>query len=149
MSQRVIEWICNVCLNVFCVGWHQCCQMVDIYVYQIFQIWFIFKRAWYLNFWFGVYEKFRTFLSEVLVEILNQFIWFCYKTDKPIVVLKLYKNLVIFLNMGVNMHFGWGKSRLEDSWEVLKKTKLTSKHGLLVSQCIKMWESCVRECQTI
>ena len=70
--------------------------MVDIYVYQIFQIWFIFKRAWYLNFWFGVYEKFRTFLSEVLVEILNQFIWFCYKTDKPIVVLKLYKKFSDF-----------------------------------------------------
>jgi len=22
MSQRVIEWIRNLCLNVFCVGWH-------------------------------------------------------------------------------------------------------------------------------
>jgi len=22
MSQRVIEWMCNLCLNVFCVGWH-------------------------------------------------------------------------------------------------------------------------------
>ena len=38
-----------------------------------------FQSAWYINFLFGIYEKFGIFLSEALVEILNQFIWFITK----------------------------------------------------------------------
>jgi len=38
-----------------------------------------FQSAWYIIFSFGIYENFGIYLSEGLVEILNQFIWFITK----------------------------------------------------------------------
>jgi len=45
--------------------------------------------------------------------------------EKPQVDFKLHiKPLVILFNIGVSMHFGKRKTRLEESWEVLKKLSL-------------------------
>jgi len=64
------------------VGCHtQCCQLIYIYIPNLKNLVYIlknlvyFQSAWYIIFWFGIYEKFGIFLSEGLVEILSQFIW--------------------------------------------------------------------------
>jgi len=59
----------------------QCCQLV------------YFQSAWYINFWFGISEKFGIFLLKGLVKTLNQII--CYivmrKQRKHSILLKLYQ----------------------------------------------------------
>jgi len=66
MSERIIESIRNVCWNVFCVGWHQCCQLVYIYIPNLKSLVY-FQRAWYINILFGIYEKFGVGMCSVLV----------------------------------------------------------------------------------
>ena len=80
-------------------GASQWCQLV--YIYIKFENFGIFSKCLVYNFLVGIYEKFVIyfviFLSEVLVEILNQFIWLIAKQkQKPTVVLKAYKKFSDF-----------------------------------------------------
>jgi len=49
----------------------------------------------------------------------------------------MQKRLVILLNMGVSMYFERAENEIRGNLEKLQETKLTSKCGLLVSQCIQ------------
>jgi len=72
------------------------------------------------------------------------------KTEKPTVVLKPCKKVYQFcLTWEEVCTLGKRKARLEESWDVLKKSALSSRYALLDRQCIQMWESCVREWQKI
>jgi len=39
---RMVKIHYPIISDIFCVGWHQCCQL--LYIYQIWKIWYIFKE---------------------------------------------------------------------------------------------------------
>jgi len=69
-----------------------------------------FQSAWYIIFWFGIYEKFGIYLSEGLVDIVNQFIWFITKRkqrNRQRCWSHIKKSIAIMLNMGVKANLHW------------------------------------------
>jgi len=99
-----------------------CCQLVYIFskcfkfdifskclMYKFILIWYVWK----------IWNIFGVFLSEGLVWILTSFlVYYKAKTEKPIVVLKLYKKFADLLKMGVSIwdEHGSGWIGLDQDW---------------------------------
>ena len=121
----------------------QCCQLV--YIYTKFEKCVIFSQClvynfliWYIGkIWYIFVRRFSWDFKPVYL-VYNKA-----KTEKPTKVQRFC------LTWEKAWTLGKRRARLEESWDVLKKTELSSRYALLGRQCIQMWESCVREWQKI
>jgi len=102
---------------------------VGIHAYQIFKIWYIFKVLGTLTFDL-VYMKNLLYIWCIFVRGFcrgfqtTDLIYYRVETEKPIVVLKLHKKVVILLNIGVSMHFGLAESESGRELRILKNMNL-------------------------
>ena len=100
-----------------------------IHAYQIFKIWYIFKVLGTLIFDL-VYMKNLLYIWCIFVRGFSRdfqptdLIYYRVETEKPIVLLKLHKKVVILLNIGVSMHFGLAESESGRELRILKNMNI-------------------------
>ena len=103
---------------------NQCCQL--IYIYTKFENFGICSKCLLYKF-LGWYMKNLVYFSwRVYLRLQAKLFVILQKANRETQVdFKLHiKPLVILFNVGVSVHFGKRKTRLEESWEVLKKLSL-------------------------
>ena len=127
-------------------GLGQCCQLV------------YFQCAWYINFWFGVYEKFGIFLV-----YFGRRVDLCFQTKlfvilqnlnrENIVVLKVWNyyraTSVILFNMGASVHFWWTVNETERELRSSEKLKLALGMCFQSANGIQNLVNCLWACQKI